>query len=375
MKAKTFEGRMAFFILISVMVTGATEYLTFHLIRVVSEYLRENGYRSSAIGPDGVDPGTRIGMMIFVGILVFVITFSLQLHFYIRYLRMITAGIQRIADGNFDVEIPVRGQDEFARMARNLNRMQENVKVIMEKERIAEHANHDLISSVAHDLRTPLTSILGYLGWVREREDLDEETKRQYIDIAYEKAKRLQKLTEELFGFVKLRHKELTLHLGQLDLVQMMKQLLDEISPSLAQNHLKGEFICRESTIPFYGDGNLLARLFDNLLSNAVKYGKEGKLVRVQMELDRENEQVITRVINFGKVIPREELAHIFQKFYRIDQSRTEGAGGTGLGLPIVEQITHLHDGQVSVKSDLNGTVFTVVLPVRAREEAEGGKK
>ncbi len=245
----------------------------------------------------------------------------------------------------------------------------------MEKERIAEHANHDLISSVAHDLRTPLTSILGYLGWVREREDLDEETKRQYIDIAYEKAKRLQKLTEELFGFVKLRHKELTLHLGQLDLVQMMKQLLDEISPSLAQNHLKGEFICRESSIPFYGDGNLLARLFDNLLSNAVKYGKEGKLVRVQMELDRENEQVITRVINFGKVIPREELAHIFQKFYRIDQSRTEGAGGTGLGLPIVEQITHLHDGQVSVKSDLNGTVFTVVLPVRTREEAEGGKK
>lgn len=314
-------------------------------------------------------------MMIFVGILVFVITFSLQLHFYIRYLRTITAGIQRIADGNFDVEIPVRGQDEFARMARNLNRMQENVKVIMEKERIAEHANHDLISSVAHDLRTPLTSILGYLGWVREREDLDEETKRQYIDIAYEKAKRLQKLTEELFGFVKLRHKELTLHLGQLDLVQMMKQLLDEISPSLAQNHLKGEFICRESSIPFYGDGNLLARLFDNLLSNAVKYGKEGKLVRVQMELDRENEQVITRVINFGKVIPREELAHIFQKFYRIDQSRTEGAGGTGLGLPIVEQITHLHDGQVSVKSDLNGTVFTVVLPVRTREEAEGGKK
>ena len=95
----------------------------------------------------------------------------------------------------------------------------------------------------------------------------------------------------------------------------------------------------------------------------------------MQMELDRENEQVITRVINFGKVIPREELAHIFQKFYRIDQSRTEGAGGTGLGLPIVEQITHLHDGQVSVKSDLNGTVFTVVLPVRAREEAEGGKK
>ena len=92
MKAKTFEGRMAFFILISVMVTGATEYLTFHLIRVVSEYLRENGYRSSAIGCDGVDPGTRIGMMIFVGILVFVITFSLQLHFYIRYLRTITAG-------------------------------------------------------------------------------------------------------------------------------------------------------------------------------------------------------------------------------------------------------------------------------------------
>ena len=361
---------MALFITISVLVTGAAEWITFQLVKSISEYLRQSGYRSMRIGPDGVNPGTRIALMIFVGILVFVVTFSLQLHSYMKYLRTITSGIQQIADGNFDIKIPERGQDEFARMARNLNRMQENVKLVMERERVAEHANNDLISSVAHDLRTPLTSILGYLGWVRERQDLDEETKRQYLDIAYDKAARMQQLTEELFGFVKLRHKELTLKLGKLDLVQLMKQLLDEFSPSFAQNHLKAQFYCQETSIPMWGDGNLLARLYDNLLSNAVKYGKEGKLVRVEMAV--EDSTVVTRVINYGKVVPAEELQHIFQKFYRVDQSRSQDTGGTGLGLPIVEQIAHLHDGEVSVKSDLNGTVFTVRIPLRQEEIKEG---
>ena len=152
-------------------------------------------------------------------------------------------------------------------------------------------------------------------------------------------------------------------------MVQLMKQRLDEFSPSFSQNHLKAQFYCREASIPMVGDGNLLARLYDNLLSNAVKYGREGKLVRVEMETD--NGAVITRVINYGKVIPQEELQHIFQKFYRVDQSRSQGSGGTGLGLPIVEQIAHLHDGEVSVKSDLNGTVFTVILPLEQKKDRE----
>ena len=238
----------------------------------------------------------------------------------------------------------------------------EGFKEIMERERIAEHTKNDLVSSVAHDLRTPLTSIIGYLGWVRTRTDLDEETRNHYIDIAYQKALRLEQLTNELFGFVKLEHKEMQLHLGKLDLVQLMEQMLDEMTPSFVKNELQVEFLHAEHAIFLEADGELLARLFGNLLNNAVKYGKEGKQIRVSME--KEGEYVVTRVINYGRIIPKQELDHIFQKFYRTEQSRSRDTGGTGLGLAIVQQIAELHHGQVRVKSDLQGTVFEVELPV-----------
>ena len=173
---------------------------------------------------------------------------------------------------------------------------------------------------------------------------------------------RLEQLTNELFGFVKLEHKEMQLHLGKLDLVQLMEQMLDEMTPSFVKNELQVEFLHAEHAIFLEADGELLARLFGNLLNNAVKYGKEGKQIRVSME--KEGEYVVTRVINYGRIIPKQELDHIFQKFYRTEQSRSRDTGGTGLGLAIVQQIAELHHGQVRVKSDLQGTVFEVELPV-----------
>ena len=145
-------------------------------------------------------------------------------------------------------------------------------------------------------------------------------------------------------------------------LVQLMEQMLDEMTPSFVKNELQVEFLHAEHAIFLEADGELLARLFGNLLNNAVKYGKEGKQIRVSME--KEGEYVVTRVINYGRIIPKQELDHIFQKFYRTEQSRSRDTGGTGLGLAIVQQIAELHHGQVRVKSDLQGTVFEVVLPV-----------
>ena len=137
---------------------------------------------------------------------------------------------------------------------------------------------------------------------MRTRTDLDEETRNHYIDIAYQKALRLEQLTNELFGFVKLEHKEMQLHLGKLDLVQLMEQMLDEMTPSFVKNELQVEFLHAEHAIFLEADGELLARLFGNLLNNAVKYGKEGKQIRVSME--KEGEYVVTRVINYGRIIP-----------------------------------------------------------------------
>ena len=116
------------------------------------------------------------------------------------------------------------------------------------------------------------------------------------------------------------------------------------------------------------GDGNLIARLFENLLNNAVKYGKDGKLIRV--ELEKKINSAVVKVINYGYVIPQQEIGKLFQKFYRVEHSRSQNTGGTGLGLAIVEQIVQLHHGNISVKSDLQGTVFEVILPLTfLREE------
>ncbi|MGN1141944.1 MAG: sensor histidine kinase [Oliverpabstia sp.] len=359
---KSFEERLAFYIFISVIVTVAAEALTSLLIYRISSELRFMGYRSSLIGPDGLNPAVRGWILLLMGILVFVLCFYYLIHDYMKYIRIIANGIKDIAQGNFDTEIPVRSLDEFGEMASYLNQMQDNIKEIMERERVAEHTKNDLISSVAHDLRTPLTSIIGYLGWVREQPDLDEVTRRKYLDIAYRKAQHLEQLTNELFGFVKLEHREMSLHVGILDIRQLLEQLLDECYPSFEKYGLENEFFCQEERILMEGDGNLLARLFENLLNNAIKYGKDGKLIRV--ELEKKKESAVIKVINYGYVIPEQEIGKLFRKFYRVEHSRSQDTGGTGLGLAIVEQIVQLHHGTISVKSDLQGTVFEVVLPL-----------
>lgn len=365
---KTFEERLAFYILISAFVTVAAELVAMLLIRQISGRLRYIGYRSAMIGPDGLNPYFRGGILLVTGLVVFILTFYFLTRRYMKYVRIITRGMEDIAKGNLDTEIPVLSMDEFGQIADYLNQMQENVKVIMERERMAEHTKNDLISSVAHDLRTPLTSIIGYLGWVKDQPQLDPEIRKKYLDVSYRKAEQLQRMIDELFGFVKLEHREMQLHIGTLDLEQLLEQLLDENSPGFERYGLLHEFLCMEEQVIIQGDGNLLARLFENLLNNAIKYGKDGKLIRV--ELEKKEEHAVVRVINFGYVIPASELNHIFRKFYRVEQSRSQNTGGTGLGLAIVEQIVQLHHGTVSVKSDLNGTVFEVTLPLKITEVA-----
>ena len=171
----------------------------------------------------------------------------------------------------------------------------------------------------------------------------------------------LEQLTNELFGFVKMEHKEMSLHLEQLDLQKLLEQLLDEAWPSFEKNGLEAQFSCVEHGISMEGDGNLLARLFENLLNNAVKYGKDGKIIRVAAKVVHEH--VLVQVINYGYVIPKEDLEKLFQKFYRVEQSRSQNTGGTGLGLSIARWAAQLHGGTVRVVDDPRGADFEITLP------------
>ena len=297
---------------------------------------------------------------VLLGIAVFSVIFLLLQEKSTAYISRISEAVERISEGDLNTSVEVIGDDEFSSMAANLNKMVEDIRRLMDKERESERTKNELITNVAHDLRTPLTSIIGYLELLSGKTALPPEMQKKYIDIAYNKAKRLEKLIEDLFGFTKMNYGKLSMHLSRVDIIKLLSQLLEESYPHFADKGLSYEL---QSNVPakvITADGNLLARLFDNLINNAIKYGADGKRIVVKVTAGKGIVRV--SVTNYGYVIPADELPLIFDKFYRVEQSRSLNTGGTGLGLAIVKSIVDMHGGTIGVKSDLNGTVFTVTL-------------
>ena len=315
------------------------------------------------------------GFIVIEMIVCFIFFFSVYFVFFTKkivdYFEQIDRGIEEFSEGNFDIEFEVRNEDELSNMARNLNRTTGEINRILAKERDEEKSRKEFITCIAHDLRTPLTSVIGYLQLVmakahasRSNEELQIKNE-EYVKIAYEKAIRLQGLIEELFSFTKTDSTELRLHLEEIDVVKLMEQLADECYPSLQEAGLALEFKTSAEVIKIEADGELMARAIANLLTNGIKYGKDGKKIIIDLYRENENSDLHIRIINYGRLIPEKDIDHIFDKFYRVEDSRSLQTGGAGLGLAITQNIVKLHGGCVNVKSDLSGTVFEIVLPAK----------
>lgn len=330
----------------------------------ITSFLYQTGNDSQALQRFAL--GSTISVLLFVllGIFLFSLVFLLLQRKMARDIETIAHAVKQISEGDLSTRLELEGEGELTDIAENLNRMEEDIQELIDKERTSEQSKTDLITNVAHDLRTPLTSILGYLELLRKNQKLSPEMQQKYLDIAYNKSVRLQKLIEELFGFTKLSYGKINMNVTKVDIVELLAQLLEESYPNFQKNGLSYDFVSNRKSQIIEADGDLLARLFDNLIGNAIKYGKEGKRVRVSLRADREI--VTIKIVNYGYVIPENELPLIFDRFYRTDHSRTNasGPGGTGLGLAIVKNITDMHHGTVSVSSDLSGTVFTVRLKI-----------
>ena len=333
-------------------------------LTAITSFLYQTGNDSQALQRFAL--GSTISVLLFVllGILLFSLIFLLLQRKMARDVETIARAVKQISEGDLSTRLELEGEGELTDIAENLNRMEEDIQELIDKERTSEQSKTDLITNVAHDLRTPLTSILGYLELLRKNQKLSPEMQQKYLDIAYNKSVRLQKLIEELFGFTKLSYGKINMNVAKVDIVELLAQLLEESYPNFQKNGLSYDFVSNRKSQIIEADGDLLARLFDNLIGNAIKYGKEGKRVRVNLRADREI--VTIKIVNYGCVIPANELPLIFDRFYRTDHSRTNasGPGGTGLGLAIVKNITDMHHGTVSVSSDLSGTVFTVRLKI-----------
>ena len=365
----SYRFRVLTHIVYSAIITCLVEVFLITNLSMVARYIQQSGKVSALVHFILGQHLAVVILYVLLGIVIFSVTFMILEEPGIRYLGRISDAVQSISQGNLNTEVDVTGDDEFSAMAANLNKMSSDIRKLMDKEREAERTKNELITNVAHDLRTPLTSIIGYLELLAGNTQIPQEMQHKYIEIAYSKSRRLEKLIEDLFGFTKLNYGKIAMHIGQIDIVKLLEQLLEEAYPNFEETNLSYDL---QSNVPakiISADGNLLARLFDNLIGNAIKYGADGK--RVLVKIHGEEDTVTVSVTNFGRVIPADELPLLFNKFYRVEQSRSATTGGTGLGLAIAKEIVDMHGGTIRVASDLNGTVFTVKLQVHFDIEKE----
>ena len=305
-----------------------------------------------------------------------IVLYLLQRH-SINYITKLSGAMNEIAAGHLDTRVEVRGDDEFSEMAEDLNGMAEDLQKLLIFEREAEKSKSDLITNIAHDLKTPLTSIIGYLELLTgaNSDKLNDGQRKKYLQIAYNKSIRLEKLISDLFDFTKLSYGKITMKVSYVDIVKLLGQLLEESYPAFAEKGLSYELKSNVQFLEIAADGTLLARLFENLIGNAIKYGSDGKKVIVKINAEPVSDIVEVKVINYGFVIDEKDLPYIFDKFYRADRARSTQTGGTGLGLAIVKDIVNMHGGSVYAESGLSGTVFTVRLKIHFDKAGENLKR
>ncbi|NOV03058.1 HAMP domain-containing sensor histidine kinase [Paenibacillus planticolens] len=279
---------------------------------------------------------------------------------YATYFNEISAGIHRLANGNFQSRVHISSNDEFKEIAEDINMASVKLQKAVERGDFAESSKDQLVLNLAHDLRTPLTSVLGYLDFILHDNQLTAEQIKHYTTIAFTKSQRLEKLIDELFELTRMNYGMLTIEKKQIDLSDLLNQLSEELYPVFEKSHLS----VRLQIIPqlkIWCDGELLARVFENLLTNANRYGKDGQFVDIHCYTDAND--VVVHIINYGNCIPEEELPYLFDMFYTGDQARTYQGGSTGLGLFIAKNIVEQHQGTISVQSNLIRTLFEVRLP------------
>lgn len=270
--------------------------------------------------------------------------------------------VSESADKLFDKNVEyINLPPEMVEVEKKLNHFKTEA---IKNERLArenEQKKDELIVYLAHDIKTPLTSMIGYLSLLSEIKDMPQEQRNRYIDIALDKSYRLEYLINELFDVARFNLEKIVLEKEEINLNLMLEQIADDFYPTLKEMNKKINFTSDEKTI-LYADPDKLSRVFNNLIKNAVNYSKENTDIDISI-LNKEN-QATVKITNKGKQIPKEKLDKIFEKFYRLDSSRTSKTGGSGLGLAIAKEIVELHGGRIYAESDMKETTFSVILPI-----------
>lgn len=248
---------------------------------------------------------------------------------------------------------------ELSEIAANLNQLKQESLANARAAKEAENRKSDLIMYLAHDLKTPLASVIGYLQLLRDEPALPEEARTRYLTTTLRKAERLDALTNEFFEITRFNLSEIPLAPQRMDLSLLLEQLVFEAQPQLAEKNLTAALHTPEQ-LPLRADPAGLSRVFDNLLRNAILYSWPDTEIDITATAD--DERATIRFTNQGDTIPPEKLARLFEQFFRLDASRAT-SGGAGLGLAIARAITRQHGGDITAESANDRVTFTVTLP------------
>ncbi len=286
-----------------------------------------------------------------------IVIFYIILRRALKYLNEITFEAEKLADPDSK---PVHLSDELKGIQDELNSVRERSIKSAAQAKDAEQRKNDLVVYLAHDLKTPLTSVIGYLSLLKDETDISPQTREKYTQIALEKAERLEELVNEFFEITRFNLSKLTLEFQTINLNLMLEQLLNEFEPVFAKKELTAK-LYTEKKIMLRCDPDKLSRVFDNILRNAVNYGYENSEIEIRVITD--DNFVYIFFSNSGATIPSDKLDRIFEQFFRLDSSRATQSGGAGLGLAIAKQITELHGGKIIAQSENEITRFCVKLP------------
>lgn len=293
-------------------------------------------------------------------LILYLFSFYLGMSRFTDYLDEISNGIHMIIKESSDM---IELSDELQPLESQMNTIKNTLRDREYQALQSEQRKNDLVIYLAHDLKTPLTSIIAYLSLLDESPDMPYEQRAKYTKISLEKSKRLGELINEFFEITRYNLQNITLEKQKISLNMLLEQLVDEFYPVFQKKNVTCN-IDIEDDIELFVDAERMARVFDNLFRNAISYSYEGTPINVFVE--KQESAVRITVRNQGKQIAEHKLNHLFEKFYRLDDARSTNTGGAGLGLAIAKEIVELHGGAIQAESNEMYTQFIVTLPYTA---------
>ena len=296
-------------------------------------------------------------LVCFIGVSIFLITFVLLVNRKVKYIKFLTKEVKVIKNEGFGKTIKVRGGDELAELCKSINNMSLELGEKIENEKRLENNKNELITNISHDLKTPLTSIIGYLELLNDK-DIDEKVRDEYISIAYNKSLRLKSLVNELFEYTKLASNDIKLEKNRINISILLNQAVGESIINFSEKNIDVVLDNQYNEAYCNIDAVQIIRVFENLIKNAEKYSDPYSKFKVSLKII--NKKIIISFINKCEKLEEEDLNRFFERFYRQDKSRNKE--GTGLGLAIVKRIIDLHEGDIIAKKIGDNIKFEVIL-------------